>query len=89
MANLLWKKNKVTKTLLSTPFIAEADFEKFVFETPEILEDIYLLKRQIRAGSKAGIPDIIGIDNDGIVCIIEMKNKKVDSSPSSSICDLG
>lgn len=80
MANLLWKTKHSTKKLLSTPFSSEEDFEKFVFETPEILDDITLLKRQVRGGKKPGIPDIIGIDNDSNVCIIEMKNKKVDSS---------
>lgn len=80
MANLLWKTRRSTKKLLSTPFQSEEEFEKFVFETPEILEDIYLLKRQIRGGRKPGIPDIIGIDNDTNICIIEMKNTKVDYS---------
>ena len=80
MANLLWKTKHSTKKLLSTPFQSEEDFEKFVFETKEILEDIFLIKRQVRGGNKPGIPDIIGIDNDGTICIVEMKNKKVDSS---------
>ena len=80
MANLLWKTHRLTKKLLSTPFQSEEEFEKFVFETPEILEDIYLLKRQVRGGRKPGIPDIIGIDDDANVCIIEMKNTKVDYS---------
>jgi hypothetical protein len=80
MANLLWKTKNSTKKLLSTPFSSEEEFDKFVFETPEILEDIFLLRRQIKGGNKPGIPDIVGIDNDSNVCIIEMKNKKVDSS---------
>ncbi len=80
MANLLWKIKKETRSLLSTPFSSEEEFEKLVFETPEILEDIFLIKRQIRGGSKPGIPDIIGIDNDGNVCILEMKNVEVNSS---------
>lgn len=80
MANLFWKIDKKTKILLATPFKTEDEFEKVVYETPEILEDIYLIKRQVRAGSKGGIPDIVGIDNDGNVCIVEMKNVAVDSS---------
>jgi len=44
------------------------------------LEDIFLIKRQIRGGSKSGIPDIVGIDNDGNICIVEMKNVTVDAS---------
>lgn len=80
MANLFWKTVAGTKSLLSTPFKTEEEFEKTVFETSELLEDIFLLKRQIRGGAKTGIPDIVGIDSDGNVCIVEMKNTSVDSS---------
>lgn len=81
MANLFWRqKSKKTLNLLSTPFASEEDFEKVIFETKEILEDIFLIKRQLRGGKKAGIPDIIGIDNDGNVCIVEMKNVATDAS---------
>jgi hypothetical protein len=66
--------------LLATPFKTEEEFERIVFETPEILEDIFLIKRQVRRGAKSGIPDIIGVDNDGNICIVEMKNTTVDSS---------
>jgi hypothetical protein len=80
MANLFWKKDGRTKSLLSTPFKTEEEFEKEIFNTREILEDIFLIKRQIRGGNKNGIPDIVGIDNDGNICIIEMKNVTVDAS---------
>jgi hypothetical protein len=80
MANLFWKKDGATKSLLSTPFKTEEEFEKEIFNTQEILEDIFLIKRQIRGGNKTGIPDIVGIDNDGNICIIEMKNVTVDAS---------
>ena len=80
MANLFWKTKQATKSLLATPFKTEEEFEKIIFETPEILEDIFLIKRQIRGGSKSGIPDIVGIDNDGNICIVEMKNVTVDAS---------
>ncbi len=80
MANLLWKSNAKTKRLLATPFNAEEEFEKIVFETPEILGDVFLIKRQIRGGNKPGIPDIIGVDADGNICIVEMKNVEVDAS---------
>lgn len=80
MSNLFWKTKSSTKSLLATPFKAEEEFERTVFETSELLEDIFLLKRQVRGGSKAGIPDIIGLDSDGNVCIIEMKNVPVDSN---------
>jgi hypothetical protein len=81
MANLFWKhRGSPTLNLLSSPFPSEEAFEKLVFETKGILEDVFLLKRQIRGGRKAGIPDIIGIDRDGNVCIVEMKNTPVDAS---------
>lgn len=81
MANLFWKqKGDKTLNLLSSPFTSEEEFEKVIFETKEILEDIFLIKRQVRGGKKAGIPDIVGIDNDGNVCIVEMKNTTIDSS---------
>lgn len=80
MANLFWKARQKTTRLLDTPFKTEEEFERLVFLTPEILEDLFLLKRQIRGGGKQGIPDIIGVDNDGAICIIEMKNVTVDAS---------
>lgn len=80
MANLFWKTTKGIKALLATPFKSEEELEKIVFENSELLEDIFLLKRQVRGGSKSGIPDIIGIDSDGNICIIEMKNCSVDAS---------
>lgn len=80
MANLFWKKKDGIKALLATPFKTADEFERTVFGTSELLEDIFLLKRQIRGGNKAGIPDIVGIDSDGNVCIIEMKNCPVDTA---------
>jgi hypothetical protein len=80
MANLFLKTRAGTKSLLETPFKNEEEFEKTIFETSELLEDIFLIKRQVRGGNKSGIPDIVGLDNDGNVCIIEMKNVTVDAS---------
>jgi hypothetical protein len=80
VADLLWKTKNDTRTLLASPFKSEAAFEKMVFETPGILEDIFLINRQVRGGNKQGIPDIVGIDKDGNICIVEMKNTPVDHS---------
>lgn len=81
MANLFWKR-KVggTLNLLSVPFKSEEEFERAIFETKGLLEDVFLLKRQVRGGKKPGIPDIVGVDRDGNVCIVEMKNVPVDAS---------
>lgn len=80
MANLFWKTPKGVSALLATPFKTEDEFEKTIFESSEVLEDIFLLRRQVRGGAKPGIPDIVGIDSDGSICIIEMKNTTVDAS---------
>jgi len=80
MANLFWKNPDGTKRLLDTPFKTEEEFEKTVFEASGLLEDVFPLKRQVRGGAKPGIPDIIGIDRDGSVCIVEMKNVTVDAN---------
>ncbi len=80
MANLFLKTKQETKSLIPTPFTTEDEFEKIIFQTPEILEDIFLLKRQVRGGGKSGIPDIVWIDNDGNICIVEMKNIDIDST---------
>lgn len=80
MSNLLWKKGKKTLNILSTPFNSEEELEKIVFEMKDILGGVFPLKRQVRGGKKPGVPDVIGIDDDGNVCIIEIKNVVVDSS---------
>lgn len=80
MANLFWKTPTTVKPLISKPFKTEEELEKIVFETSELLKEIFLLKRQIRRGNKSGIPDMIGIDNDGTICIVEIKNCEVDAS---------
>jgi len=79
MHNLFIKAGKSARLLQTSPFRSEEEFERFVFDTPEILDDIFLLKRQVRGGRKAGIPDIVGIDKDSNVYIIEMKNVAVDA----------
>jgi len=79
METLIIKNKKDTKVLTQLMFNSEEEFEKLVFNTPELLTDIFLLKRQVRGGNKTGIPDIIGIDENGDICIIEMKNVTVDS----------
>jgi hypothetical protein len=80
MHNLFLKGDKSPKLLAPVPFASEEDFERFVFDAPEILGDIFLLKRQVRGGRKPGIPDIVGIDKDNNVYIIEMKNVTVDAT---------
>ena len=68
MANLFWKrKAETTLNLLSVPFATEEEFERAVFETKDLLEEVYLLKRQVRGGKKPGIPDIIGVEKGDLL----------------------
>lgn len=87
MANLLWHSKSKPKILNEVPFKTEEEFEKIVFDSKEILTDIIPLTRQIRGGRKSGIPDIIGIDTDGNVCIIEMKNEIVEPKIISQVLE--
>lgn len=87
MANLIWHSKSKPKILNETPFKTEEEFEKIVFDSKEILTDIIPLKRQIRGGRKSGIPDIIGIDTDGNVCVIEMKNETVEPKIISQVLE--
>ncbi len=77
MQNLYWKSGRVTKNLVSKIFDSESAFEKYVFNNQDLLGDIIILYRQIRTGSKQGIPDMLGVDQDANICIIEMKNSQV------------
>ena len=81
MAHLFWKdKNGRTKNLLSEENLNEAEFENLIVKDPQLLgEDIFIISNQVRGGKKEGRPDIIGTDEDGNVCIIEMKNETVTS----------
>jgi hypothetical protein len=79
METLVIKNKTDTKVITQTKFKSEEEFEKLVFNTPELLSDIFLIKRQVRGGNKTGIPDIIGVDENGNICIVEMKNVTVDS----------
>lgn len=77
---LYWqRKGREAKQVALTPFKSEHDFEQTVFETPALLADIFLLKRQVRGGGKRGIPDIVGVDDEGNVCVVELKNSRVDA----------
>jgi len=76
MLSLYWKTDNQTRSLIEKPFKSEAEFEKYIFENQDLLGDIYVIHRQIRTGSKQGIPDMLGVDQDARVCIIELKNEQ-------------
>jgi len=77
--NLYWQRTSPAKTinLTETPFKSEEAFEKYIFQNSDLLEDLYLIKRQVRSGQRQGTPDIVGVDQDGHICIVEMKNAEV------------
>lgn len=76
MYNLYFKKSQNNLiTAVEKPFKNEEELEKYIVDTKEIFSDIFILKRQIRAG--ADIPDIIGVDKDNNIVIIENKNTQV------------
>lgn len=66
-------------------FISEQNLEDYICNNPEILGDIYIIKRQVRLNSGADIPDIIGVDNDGNIVLIEIKNKTIDEQIISQV----
>jgi hypothetical protein len=79
MLNLYWKSREQTRSLVEKPFKSEAELEQYIFDNQEILGgDIYIIHRQIRTGSRQGIPDILGVDQDSRVCILELKNVEAD-----------
>ena len=81
MPNLFWKDIKgKTVNVVESPFRSEEEFESYIYKTKEILGDIFILKRQIRASSGRDIPDMIGVDKENNVVIIEMKNGEVDEN---------
>lgn len=75
--NLYWRDSEKTRTLIYQPFSSEEKLESYVFDNQELLGDVFILYRQIRTGSRQGIPDMIGVDRESRVCIIEMKNEVV------------
>lgn len=77
MLNLYWKTKDQTKNLLPKPFQSEKEFEAYIFDNQDLMPDIFILYRQIQTGSKQGIPDMLGVDQDSRICIIEMKNNEV------------
>lgn len=66
-------------------FPSEQKFEDYIYENPEILGDVFIIRRQVKASSGAGIPDIIGVDNDGNIVLIELKNDPVDEQIISQV----
>lgn len=79
MPNLFWRtKEGHTINLAETPFKTEDEFERYVCHTGDILSEIFILSRQVKTPSRKDVPDIVGIDEEGNVVIIELKNQPVN-----------
>lgn len=75
MPNLFWKKTSgQTLNAVESPFSTEEELEEYLYKTREVLSDLFILKRQVRAGQRSDIPDLIAVDKEGSVVIIELKN---------------
>lgn len=86
MYNLYFKKkqNKLVPAV-EKPFQTEDELEKYIMDAREIFSDIFILKRQVYAGNRRDIPDIVGIDRDNNVVIVENKNVTVTEEILSQI----
>jgi hypothetical protein len=81
MLNLYWKSDGQTRSLVERPFASENELERYVLANQDILgADVFIVYRQVRSGSRQGIPDMIGVDQDARVCIIELKNVEADEA---------
>lgn len=77
MLNLYWKTRDQTRSLVEKPFTSEAELERYILDNQDVLGgDVYIIYRQIRTGSKEGIPDMLGVDQDSRVCVVEIKNEE-------------
>lgn len=87
MANLYWKKSKKILAATENPFKTEEELERYLLDTRGILSDIHILTRQVRTKAASGIeiPDMIGVDNEGVIVIIENKNVPVDEKIISQV----
>ena len=78
MQYFYWKTDGFTRALVERSFSSETELEKYIFDNQELLGDIFIIYRQVRTGQRQGIPDMLGVDQDGRVCIVELKNHKAN-----------
>lgn len=86
MANLILLKNK--REIINMNEIkvhSEEEIEKIIFETKNILPDVFLLKRQLQTYTKEERIDLVGVDNENSVLVIEIKKELVDESVISQV----
>lgn len=81
MANLILIKSKNETTNMNEIEVhPEEVIEKTIFETENILPDVFLLKRQLQTYTKEERIDLVGVDNENNILVIEIKDETVDES---------
>jgi len=81
MANLILLKGKhETINMNEIEVHPEEEIEKIIFETKNILPDVFLLKRQLQTYTREERIDLVGVDNENNILVIEIKDETVDES---------
>lgn len=79
MANLILLKSKNEPINMNEIEVhPEELIEKIIFETKNILPDVYILKKQLIINAGQGRIDLVGIDNENNILVIEIKDEVVD-----------
>ena len=81
MANLILLKGKdETINMNEIAVHPEEQIEKILFETKNILPDVFLIKRQLQTYTREDRIDMVGVDNENNILVIEIKDEMVDES---------
>lgn len=76
----LYLKNKQNKLVSASenPFKTESELEEYIMKTPEIFSDIFIIKRQIKAGKWVVSKNekIIASDKSFAKLQLKIKNRK-------------
>lgn len=67
------------------PMHPEEEIEKLLWENKGILQDIYLLSRQVISYGGSDRIDLLGLDSDNNIVIIEVKDEEVDEKVISQV----
>ncbi len=80
MQNLYWKASgSKTRSLIERPFESQSSFQEYLFNNQDLLEDVFVIHRQVSGGPCEGIPDMVGVDQDGRVCLIALQDRAVST----------
>ena len=87
MTNLIIKNKRGSSILNQFDIHPEDKIEKIIFETENILPDVFLLKRQLSTYSKDRRIDLVGLDNENNILIIEIKAEMVTEKIISQVME--